>query len=104
MNYNSSFPKNLRRSVFQSVCVIGYCLFPLVFGAILIAIIGIWVHHILFRGIVVLVCLVWSIWASLGFMGSLVPENRKLLGTYPIILFYIVLAWLILVTVNKNKN
>jgi protein YIPF6 len=102
LNKYFAFFFNKTRSFFQSVCVIGYCLFPLAFGALLIAIISIWLKTVIFRGIVVLVTLLWSIFASLGFIGALVPSNRKFLGTYPIILFYIVLAWLILVTVNKS--
>ena len=34
--------------------------------------------------------------ASVGFMGSMVPENKKILATYPVFLFYFFLAWFIL--------
>jgi hypothetical protein len=35
--------------------------------------------------------------ASVGFMAQLVPAERKLLGVYPVVLFYMVISWMILV-------
>ena len=51
---------------------------------------------ILWRGLVVAVCFFWSTGASLGFMGELVPPNRKALAVYPLFLFYTAIGWLIL--------
>jgi hypothetical protein len=39
----------------------------------------------------------WATTASVGFLAALVPEKRKLLATYPVGLFYLVMAWMILV-------
>jgi hypothetical protein len=39
--------------------------------------------------------------ASLGFVASTSPQNRRALVVYPIVLFYFVLAWLVL---NDNPN
>ena len=46
--------------------------------------------------LVVAVCFFWSTGASLGFMGELVPPNRKALAVYPLFLFYTAIGWLIL--------
>jgi hypothetical protein len=35
--------------------------------------------------------------ASVGFMGSLVPEHKKKLAVYPVFLFYLFLAWFSLI-------
>lgn len=35
--------------------------------------------------------------ASVGFMAQLLPEDRKALGVYPVLLFYLAIAWMILV-------
>ena len=85
-------------SIFQSVCVLGYCMFPLVVVALVIAVVRAatsW-HNILFRGLLVLGAFFWSSWASVGFMGALVARPRKLLSVYPVVLFYLILAWIIL--------
>lgn len=39
--------------------------------------------------------------ASLGFVASTSPQNRRALVVYPIVLFYFVLAWLVL---NDNPS
>ena len=86
-------------SFFQSVCVLGYCLGPLVLSALACSLITFihskylgWVKFLL-----VLVGFGWSSTASVGFMAELLPEDRKLLGVYPVFLFYFTLAWVILV-------
>merc|ERR1711892_1165457 len=59
-------------SFFQSVCVLGYCIFPL--------------------NIASFICLLGGplLW------GVLVPPNRKALAVYPLFLFYTAIGWLIL--------
>ena len=85
-------------SFFQSVCVLGYCIFPLNLASIVCLLGG----HILWRVFVVAVCLFWSTGASLGFMGELVPPNRKALAVYPLFLFYTSIGWLILIAAKRN--
>jgi len=46
--------------------------------------------------ILVGVGLAWAAKASVGFVTELVPEDRKLLGLYPVWLFYVAIAWMIL--------
>eukprot|EP00455_Lapot_gusevi_P039394 TRINITY_DN4416_c0_g4_i4.p1 TRINITY_DN4416_c0_g4~~TRINITY_DN4416_c0_g4_i4.p1 ORF type:complete len:211 (+),score=46.01 TRINITY_DN4416_c0_g4_i4:33-635(+) len=80
-------------SFFQSVCVLGYCICPLNIASIICRI---WYQKI-FQTIVVAVAFVWSNRASISFMAQLVPEDRKALGVYPVVLFYLVISWMILV-------
>jgi len=84
-------------SFFQSVCVLGYCIFPLNIASIICLVGG----HIAWRSIVVAVCFFWSTGASLGFMGELVPPNRKALAVYPLFLFYTSIGWLILIAARR---
>merc|ERR1719502_388338 len=74
-------------SFFQSVCVLGYCIFPLNIASV-ICVVG--------------VRFFWSTGASLGFMGELVPPNRKALAVYPLFLFYTSIGWLILIAAKRQ--
>jgi len=80
-------------SFLQSVCVLGYCLCPLSIGSIVCRFWG----NKIFQSIVVLICLIWSISASIGFMAQLVKAERKVLAMYPVVLFYTAISWMILV-------
>jgi len=83
---------------FQSVCIIGYCVFPLMVAAFLCLI---W-NNIIFRCVIVLVMLVWSVTACVGFFAGVVPEGRKALALYPVVLFYLVLGWMIVLATNPK--
>ena len=37
-----------------------------------------------------------------GFMGELVPPNRKALAVYPLFLFYTSIGWLILIAAKRT--
>ncbi|KAI8987736.1 Yip1 domain-containing protein, partial [Mycotypha africana] len=82
-------------SFFQSVCVMGYCLFPIVVAAIVATCIDyIWV-----RVPVSIVTFVWSTWASVAFMSEsqIHLQNRRALAVYPLVLFYFVITWLVVI-------
>ena len=85
-----------RVSFFQTVCVLGYCLAPLVIAAFItgmLAQLGLsW-----FNLPVVVAGFLWATASSVGFMSELVPEDRKLLAVYPVFLFYFTIGWVILV-------
>ncbi len=81
-------------SCFQSVCVLGYCIFPLVVAAFFCALIT----NIIFKSILVPIGFLWSTKASVVFMSQLVKTERKVLATYPVFLFYIVIAWMIYIS------
>lgn len=82
-------------SIFQSVCVLGYCIFPLVLSAVISAVIRVWLIKIA----ATLVGFIWSTGASVGFMTEIVPEDRRALGLYPVWLFYVSISWMILLGV-----
>lgn len=77
----------------QSVCVLGYCLCPLNIASIVC---WLWGNKI-FQLLVVGSCFMWATRASVGFMAQLVPDDRKALGVYPVLLFYLTVSWMILV-------
>jgi len=83
-------------SFFQSVCLLGYCVFPMCLSAILVVVLS-FLPGVL-RILLVLAGFGWSTWASVGFISALVPSDRKALAEYPVFLFYLFLAWFILVT------
>ena len=81
-------------SFFQSVCVLGYCLFPLNIVSLLVSLIG--TNHKTMKLVVIIFGAIWSVKASVGFMAQFVPVGRKGLGLYPVFLFYVTLSWMIL--------
>jgi len=83
-------------SFFQSVCVLGYCVFPLViaaFGCLFLPQ-GWQIVKVIF----VVIGFTWATGASVGFMSECVDEDRRALGVYPVWLFYVAIAWIILLT------
>jgi hypothetical protein len=80
-------------SFFMSVCVLGYCIFPLVVCSIIFIFLRFWVIRFL---LIALAC-TWSCFASMAFLSGTVAPNRKLLSVYPIGLFYIFIGWLIFI-------
>jgi len=84
-------------SFFQSVCVLGYCVFPLVLSAVVIFITTSFWNNMWFRLAISLGGFIWSTFASVGFLAGMVPPNRKFLAVYPILLFYLVLSWMIII-------
>lgn len=87
----STPPPSLCRSFFQSVCVLGYCICPLVIAAVL----GFIWSNTVWRACLVCAGLVWSVRASVLFMSGLVPEEKRALAVYPACLFYIVIGWIV---------
>lgn len=81
-------------SFFQSVCVLGYCLFPLDLAALVCALIP--AAFAFVRPIIVIIALHWATGASVAFMSEMVQEDRKALAVYPVWLFYVAISWVIL--------
>ena len=78
-------------SFFQSVCIIGYTLFPLVIAALLSAV------HIrtIARIPIYLVLIAWSLAAGISILGgSGVVKNRVGIAVYPLFVFYLGLGCL----------
>ena len=86
-------------SFFQSVCVLGYCVFPLNISAVLSLVAPLFFGGgVLFavRFAAVVAGFVWSTRASVVFMSQLVKEERKVLAVYPVFLFYILIGWIVM--------
>ena len=60
----------LNRSFFQSVCVLGYCVFPLNIATLVCMLTKVVVSHILFRAVIVGVGFLWSTRGTLCFVWS----------------------------------
>ncbi|WVO13445.1 hypothetical protein L204_101061 [Cryptococcus depauperatus] len=81
-------------SFFQSLCVLGYALAPILVASI----IAFFVRNIFVRIPVTLACWAWSVWASMNFFnGTQLPESRTFLAVYPMCLFFFVLSWMIII-------
>uniref|UniRef100_A0A061R986 Protein YIP n=1 Tax=Tetraselmis sp. GSL018 TaxID=582737 RepID=A0A061R986_9CHLO len=77
---------------FQAVSLLGYCLFPLD----VVALISILVHNAIARGIMLLLALAWCFWSAIPFVSGSVPERRKALAVYPVLMLYTSVSWLAL--------
>ncbi|URE30761.1 Yip1 domain [Musa troglodytarum] len=67
---------------FQSLSLLGYCLFPLAIGALICMLEG----NVIIKIVVVSVTLAWSCWAAYPFMSAAVNPRRKALALYPVFL------------------
>ena len=86
-------------SFFQSVCVLGYCLLPLVLSLVLCRLVLLATQNtflVIIRCIIVLAGFVWSTLASMTFLGDCQPPSRKLLAVYPMFLFYLIVGWMVI--------
>lgn len=84
-------------SFFQSLCVLGYSVFPLVLSASVIAVLRIFVRRT-WLWLDVLICGVGGVWAlrvSSVFVSLYIKPERRVLALYPVVFFYTFLAWLI---------
>lgn len=77
---------------FQSLSLLGYCLFPLDVGAVICML----KDNVIVKVIVVSVTLAWSSWAAYPFMSSAVNPRRKALALYPVFLMYVSVGFLII--------
>ncbi|KAK1388326.1 hypothetical protein POM88_016504 [Heracleum sosnowskyi] len=67
---------------FQSLSLLGYCLFPLDVGALICML----KDNVALKLVVVGVTLAWSSWAAYPFMSTAVSPGRKALALYPVLL------------------
>lgn len=77
---------------FQSLSLLGYCLFPLDVGAVICML----KDNVILKMVVVSVTLAWSSWAAYPFMSSAVNPRRKALALYPVFLMYVSVGFLII--------
>lgn len=84
-------------SIFQSLCVLGYCVFPLTVSALIIAILRFtWLGTLWLDLIWLALGFLWATRVSSIFVGQFVKRERRLLALYPVFFFYLLLGWLIL--------
>ena len=89
-----------RISFFQSVCVLGYSIFPLDCGAFACLLLHALTRSFLLRLAVVCTCFAWSTRVSVVFFSEIIEAKRRALAIYPVFGFYAFLAWMILVMGN----
>uniref|UniRef100_A0A0E0L309 Protein YIP n=1 Tax=Oryza punctata TaxID=4537 RepID=A0A0E0L309_ORYPU len=77
---------------FQSLSLLGYCLFPLDVGALICML----KDNVMLKIIAVVVTLAWSSWAAYPFMSAAVNPRRKALALYPVFLMYVSVGFLII--------
>ena len=84
-------------SFFQSICLLGYCLFPLTVAATLNLVLG-WIFSVPFlvKLLYTAIAFVWATYSSVHFIKEMVPADRKELAMYPVCLFYLFLSWFII--------
>jgi hypothetical protein len=86
-------------SFFQSVCVLGYCVFPMTMAAVVVDLfkmVPLGAFSFLMEMAVLAVAFLWSTRASSVFIGQYIVASRRVLAVFPVLFFYTFLAWLIL--------
>jgi len=85
-------------SFFQSVCILGYCVFPLnvaCFASMIIK--GLIGSVFLIKLAIVVVGFIWSTRASVVFISQIINSERKALAVYPVFFFYTFISWMVLI-------
>lgn len=85
----------VKASIFQMLCLLGYCLFPLNLSAIIVTIFN---FNDIIRLIIVMASLCWSIYSSSDYLKAISNQDQRYLVLYPCILFYIYISWFIFAT------
>eukprot|EP00735_Rhodelphis_limneticus_P003409 TRINITY_DN14880_c0_g1::TRINITY_DN14880_c0_g1_i1::g.16177::m.16177 TRINITY_DN14880_c0_g1::TRINITY_DN14880_c0_g1_i1::g.16177 ORF type:complete len:202 (-),score=20.78,sp/Q28CH8/YIPF6_XENTR/46.20/2e-51,Yip1/PF04893.12/2.3e-14 TRINITY_DN14880_c0_g1_i1:371-976(-) len=96
-------------SFWQSVCLLGYCVFPLCAAALLCLFINFGMCNTsaaawILRIIIVIAACSWATIASIGFLSEVVTPERRVLAVYPVLLFYIALAWMVLLVYSWGND
>ncbi|CAM9712994.1 unnamed protein product [Ascophyllum nodosum] len=85
-------------SFFQSVCVLGYCVFPLLVSAVFCLILRLFgLSNAIVRVAIVIVGFIWATRASKVFISEIISDERKLLAVYPVFFFYTFISWMIVI-------
>jgi len=74
----------------QMSCLLGYCLFPITFASLIIAVFN--VKKASIKVIISSIACVWSCFSSIGFVSSLIEPKRKMIAVFPVFLFYLCLT------------
>ncbi|CAN1229163.1 Protein YIP4a [Linum grandiflorum] len=92
LSWSASVKKGGHIIFFQSLSLLGYCLFPLDIGALICML----KDNVILKIVVVCVTLAWSSWAAYPFMSTAVNPRRKALALYPVFLMYVSVGFLII--------
>ncbi|BGP27972.1 hypothetical protein JCM10295v2_006959 [Rhodotorula toruloides] len=80
-----------RVSFFQSLCVLGYCIFPLDLAAL----VSVFVRMLWVRLPVCAASFGWSVWAAVNFLGGTrLEKDRAVLAVFPLFMLFFLLAWM----------
>jgi len=93
--YLNNYFLEVKASIFQIFCLLGYCLFPLNLAAIIVTIIH-W--NDIFRFIIVGITCFWSVYSSSDYLKAITTQGKRYLVLYPCILFYLYISWFIFAT------
>ncbi|GAA5846435.1 hypothetical protein JCM5353_007461 [Sporobolomyces roseus] len=78
-------------SFFQSLCVLGYCIFPLDLAAF----VSIFVKMLWIRLPICAATFGWSVWAAVNFLaGTRLEKDRAVLAVFPLFMLFFLLAWM----------
>ncbi|GAA5962250.1 hypothetical protein JCM3765_004717 [Sporobolomyces pararoseus] len=78
-------------SFFQSLCVLGYCIFPLDLAAL----VSIFVKMLWIRLPICFGTFGWSVWAAVNFLaGTRLEKDRAVLAVFPLFMLFFLLAWM----------
>ncbi|KAJ1452254.1 Yip1 domain-containing protein [Pelagophyceae sp. CCMP2097] len=84
-------------SFFQSVCVLGYSVFPLNIAALVCLLMNLISNSGILRLFIVSLGFVWSTRVSVVFFSEIICPERRALAIYPVFGFYGFIAWMILI-------
>eukprot|EP00768_Dysnectes_brevis_P007235 gnl/Dysnectes_brevis/603_a667_7181.p1 GENE.gnl/Dysnectes_brevis/603_a667_7181~~gnl/Dysnectes_brevis/603_a667_7181.p1 ORF type:complete len:211 (-),score=27.67 gnl/Dysnectes_brevis/603_a667_7181:59-661(-) len=87
-------------SFLGAISLLGYCLAPIALGSAIDIVIGMFFGttvRIIIRVIVSAIALAWSVMATSAFFREVVPADKKLLGVYPVFLYYGALVFILLI-------
>ena len=93
VTFNGQF-LGARIGICQMICLLGYCAFPITVAGMIIGFLNIkegWM-----KCVIVFIAFLWSCLASIGFVSALVPREKELITTIPVILFFIALSLFVL--------
>ena len=93
--YLNNYFLEVKTSIFQILCLLGYCQFPLNIAAIILTIIN---FGYIIRLIIVGIFFCWSTYSSSDYLKAITTHEQRYLVLYPCILFYIYISWFIFAT------
>lgn len=78
----------------QMICLLGYCMFPITVGGMIIGFVEI--KNAVIRVIIVMISFIWACLASNGFISALIDKEKQLIAVIPVILFFLSLSLFVL--------